>query len=131
MPDPTPEAKPLPKMYAQRDPKALGEHYFRHVDAMTRERLYEKCHIAAELAYRDSVIQQQAQALTAVRGARWRRFGEERPEVGSVAIFLDGGNVRTYRMVTEISCSSLPGGWGFAPGDDDMWMYQSELAVLA
>lgn len=44
------------KQYTQRDVEELGEYYLRHVQAMTSERLYEKCEIAAELAYRDAEI---------------------------------------------------------------------------
>ena len=45
--------------YKERDPMALdaaGGYYFRHVNAMTEERLHSKADIAAELGYRDMVI---------------------------------------------------------------------------
>lgn len=44
------------RQYKKRDTEELGEHYFCHVEAMTAEGLYEKSDIAAELAYRDMVI---------------------------------------------------------------------------
>lgn len=44
------------KLYADRDPLALGDHYTAHVAAMTREALHDKAAIAAELAYRDREI---------------------------------------------------------------------------
>lgn len=44
--------------YAERDHVAQGEHYLRHVDAMTTEGLHRKSAIAAELAHRDIVIEQ-------------------------------------------------------------------------
>lgn len=51
--------------YAERDAEELddaGGYYFRHVMAMTREKLHGKSAIAAELGYRDMIIaQQQAQ----------------------------------------------------------------------
>ncbi len=50
-------------LYERRDTEDLGEHYFRHVDAMTRERLHEKNHIAAELAWRDAEIERLRNAL--------------------------------------------------------------------
>jgi hypothetical protein len=43
--------------YAERDPRDLGEHYIKHVSAMTGEGLHSKAAIAAELAYRDSEIE--------------------------------------------------------------------------
>jgi hypothetical protein len=42
--------------YAERDHEDLGEHYYRHVEAMTAEGLHSKSAIAAELAYRDRRI---------------------------------------------------------------------------
>jgi hypothetical protein len=52
--------------YADRDAEALqqdGGHYARHVDAMTVEGLHGKSNIAAELAWRDSQIQQLKEEL--------------------------------------------------------------------
>ena len=49
------------KQYATRDIMALdraGEYYSRHVEALTHERLHDKCDIAAELAWRDFRIAQ-------------------------------------------------------------------------
>lgn len=43
-------------LYAERDIIALGHFYTQHVEAMTSEDLRSKSDIAAELAYRDSVI---------------------------------------------------------------------------
>ena len=42
--------------YGRRDIESLGEYYTRHVAAMTREQLCSKSDIAAELAYRDKLI---------------------------------------------------------------------------
>ena len=42
--------------YAKRTPWALEPHYSAHVEAMTAEGLHEKSDIAAELAWRDSVL---------------------------------------------------------------------------
>jgi hypothetical protein len=45
--------------YAERDPEQLdkdGGYYFRHVMAMTSEKLHSKADIAAELAFRDKRI---------------------------------------------------------------------------
>lgn len=44
------------KLYAKRNVIALGEHYTRHVSAMTGEGLHDKSSIAAELAWRDRRI---------------------------------------------------------------------------
>lgn len=48
-----------PRQYAERDLIALdraGNHYSRHVSAMTTEELHSKSDIAAELAWRDQQI---------------------------------------------------------------------------
>lgn len=44
-------------IYAKRDARALGDHYTRHVEAMTAEGLHAKSAIAAELAWRDQRIE--------------------------------------------------------------------------
>lgn len=44
------------KLYAERDLMAQGEHYARHIHAMTAEGLHAKSDIAAELAHRDIEI---------------------------------------------------------------------------
>lgn len=44
------------KHYAERDAMALGKYYTAHVSAMTREKLFTKSDIAAELAHRDKII---------------------------------------------------------------------------
>lgn len=58
--------------YQERDAEALdkqGSYYCRHVNAMTTEGLHAKSDIAAELAWRDSVITEQAVRLKAIEGA--------------------------------------------------------------
>jgi hypothetical protein len=47
----------MSNQYAKRDHRALGEHYLRHVSAMTGEGLHAKSDIAAELAWRDAEIE--------------------------------------------------------------------------
>lgn len=44
------------KQYAKRNPEAQGEHYIKHVSAMTAEGLHQKSEVAAELAHRDILI---------------------------------------------------------------------------
>jgi len=47
------------KLYAERDPMAMDESglfYWRHICAMTKEKLHSKTDIAAELGYRDMQI---------------------------------------------------------------------------
>lgn len=50
--------------YAQRDARELGEYYTKHVQAMTAEGLHSKSAIAAELAYRDQLIDSQKEQLS-------------------------------------------------------------------
>lgn len=63
------------KQYAKRDIMALdeaGNHYIRHVDHMTREKLHSKSDIAAELGWRDmqiAEIKAQRDALAAENAA--------------------------------------------------------------
>lgn len=57
--------------YAERDIMQLdenGDHYSRHVSAMTGEELHSKSAIAAELAYRDDRIQKMEIALKEALG---------------------------------------------------------------
>ena len=44
------------EQYSKRDAQALGNHYIRHMTAMTREKLTMKSDIAAKLAWRDLEI---------------------------------------------------------------------------
>ena len=55
--------------YKERDfsDKDWQKHYFKHVNAMTAEELHSKSAIAAELAYRDSVIEKQREALLQIK----------------------------------------------------------------
>lgn len=46
------------KLYAERDAMAQGQHYVKHVWAMTAEDLHSKAAIAMELAHRDIQIEQ-------------------------------------------------------------------------
>lgn len=50
-------------LYAERNERELGEHYTKHVSAMTGEDLHSKAAIAAELAYRDARIEKLEKAL--------------------------------------------------------------------
>ena len=54
-------------LYPQRDHVAQGEHYIRHVEAMTREGLHSKSRIAGELAARDIEIERLRVVATAAR----------------------------------------------------------------
>lgn len=53
----------MEKLYAGRDIRALGSYYMRHVCAMTAEDLHSKSDIAAELAWRDALIDEMLAAL--------------------------------------------------------------------
>lgn len=56
----------MEKQYAERDAMALdddGSYYIRHVCAMTKEYLHSKADIAAELAYRDMIIDRQKKRI--------------------------------------------------------------------
>ena len=53
----------MSKLYAQRDYRALGDYYLKHIEAMTEEKLHSKADIAAELAIRDRKIKELEKAL--------------------------------------------------------------------
>lgn len=60
----------MKKLYGNRDIMALDEEfgfYSRHVSALTAEDLYSKSDIAAELAYRDSLIKKLTDTLNETR----------------------------------------------------------------
>ena len=44
------------QMYPTVDAQALGEHYLRHIQAMTAEGLHDKSAIAEQLAWRDKLL---------------------------------------------------------------------------
>lgn len=60
------------ELYAERDIDELGDYYAKHVSAMTTERLHSKSAIAAELAFRDCLIEQQAKEIEALTSERQR-----------------------------------------------------------
>jgi len=64
------------KQYGKRDLELLGMHYFRHVNAMTAEELCEKADIAAELAWRDKRIADQATQLQSATQLSLSYIGE-------------------------------------------------------
>lgn len=115
------------KLYAQRNAEDLGEHYFRHVNAMTAEVLYDKYEIAAELAYRDMQIEK-----LKAENARLRLpfvMRREPPDKPGLWLFedMDGGvhcvtcfgakgafaSLSPY--VTPSTTKSFDGLWGSAP----------------
>lgn len=49
--------------YEDRDPEVLEPHYSKHVHAMTAEGLHSKAAIAAELAFRDVLLEDARQKL--------------------------------------------------------------------
>lgn len=61
------EAEVKPSLYAERDHEAQGEHYLRHIYAMTLEGLHSKSAIAGELAARDIEIEKLKMQLDGVR----------------------------------------------------------------
>lgn len=48
----------MSKLYAERDTVEQGQHYMKHLLAMTAEKLHSKGDVAAELAHRDIMIEQ-------------------------------------------------------------------------
>ncbi len=95
--------------YAERDILKQGNHYMRHVAAMTTEGLYSKSDIAAELAHRDIEIErlklviQEAEANTK-DAQRYRWLREHGRYSGKVLVdHADMGRVlRIEKQLDEI-----------------------------
>ena len=58
------------QIYKRRDHEAMGDHYFRHIEAMTSESLNSKSAIAGELAFRDARIAELAKLVEAAGNLR-------------------------------------------------------------
>lgn len=71
--------------------KDWQKHYFKHVNAMTAEALHSKSAIAAELAYRDSVIDRQREALEQIKRYHENMYG----------------NKAKYFIAYDIACKAL------------------------
>ena len=69
-------------LYPERDHMAQGQHYVRHIDAMTREGLHSKSRIAGELAARDIEIERLRATLAEI-GAQQEPVGEVTDAVGN------------------------------------------------
>ncbi len=57
--------------YPPQDSESLGEHYIRHVAAMTKESLHSKADIARQLAVRDKML-----------AALWAEYEDRRSQFG-------------------------------------------------
>lgn len=62
------------RRYAARELKALGHRYTAHMQAMTAENVHSKSDIAAELAWRDWVIECERHARDTLRAENERAF---------------------------------------------------------
>ena len=51
------------KLYAGRNEEELGDYFTNHMMAMTGENLHDKSDVAAELAYRDKIIDDLRRAI--------------------------------------------------------------------
>jgi hypothetical protein len=80
-------AKAAVKLYAERDVLKQGQHYVRHVEAMTAEGLHSKADIAAELAHRDIQIEQLTRAADAL--VAWRRASESAKRLADLNVITD------------------------------------------
>ena len=56
----------MKKLYTERNTEKQGQRYISHLTAMTTEKLHSKADIAAELAYRDMVIDELFSTITSV-----------------------------------------------------------------
>jgi len=108
------------KQYARRDTEELGEHYMRHLNAMTAEQLHDKNAIAAELAWRDREIARLRDALD----ARWIKASERLPEKQKWLIAIIGEEqvvlkIRYFRVAGNDYWDDGQQSFQIAP--DDRW----------
>lgn len=112
------------KLYAVRDIESLGEHYMRHLSAMTVEKLHSKSDIASELAWRDAEIERLKGEAGAVPAAATPVGETNDPKLSGV---LPGGASSTARRTGDRSAdtgfpatpgvTAAPGGSATAAGD--------------
>lgn len=98
-------------LYADRDSEALGEHFMRHLDRMTVEKLHSKSAIAGELAHRDARIydlelQLDAEAVQDMRNEI--AFLLEKSKLKDAEIAALRQDALRYRWVAQ-----------YLPGDDE------------
>ncbi len=92
--------------YANRDAEELGEHYLRHVAAMTAEKLHSKSAIAAELAHRDKRITELESAIS-LPGEREKAGGHviqmarRSQQLEGIAEYIKRVLSRSFRTVTD------------------------------
>jgi seryl-tRNA synthetase len=92
------------KQYDTRDTEMLGEHYVRHLGAMTREKLETKAAIAAELAYRDwgmGVLVENIRALRHERDELAQELVLANADVKSMAEQIDADEDRLNKLIAE------------------------------
>lgn len=92
------------KQYAERDLMAMdfaGDHYCRHISAMTREKLNSKSDIAAELGWRDMQIANLQQQLTATTNSL-TNTQEVLKSAGIEADTVQAGVMELVRKLAEL-----------------------------
>jgi hypothetical protein len=97
------------KLYASRDPMQLdedGNYFFRHMSAMTGERLHSKSAIAAELGHRDRTIDAQAAEIAALRALLEAKTAD---------------HARDYTKLKEVEAQKFA---RFA--NEDCWLWQGD-----
>lgn len=87
------------KLYAERDYDEIEPYRMKHVMAMTAEGLHSKSDIADELAYRDKVIAEQAEQLTAAK----QRIAELEKDADILQTNLDAALRDKAQLSTEMA----------------------------
>lgn len=107
-------------LYADRDSESLGEHYLRHIDRMTVEKLHSKSAIAGELAHRDAEIAALRKAVeawghasnewadSATSGLQWLRNIRDGISTVEAAINNTEGSIKHCMEVTAIAQAVQP-----------------------
>ena len=94
-------------IYAGRDHLAQGEHYLRHVEAMTAEGLHAKSAIAGELAARDIEIERLREDAELYRWLESRR-GLDLRSVGGIWAREDGSKFQATHSLAEGGTQHAP-----------------------
>jgi hypothetical protein len=97
----------LGPLYPQRDIVAQGQHYMRHLEAMTREGLHAKSDIAAELAARDIEIEYLCRTISIVR--QYPDFDEGGPLALAMDQALSGQEPEILPLLEKLAACGVEG----------------------
>jgi hypothetical protein len=84
-------------IYPPQDSESLGEHYFRHIGAMTSESLHSKTDIARQLAARDKML-----------AALWAEYEDRKAQWGGDYLWTKHEDVEAIAEVGAFIAETQP-----------------------